>query len=202
MVFDKLTSKIKGATSDLRNQYETKKADEAARKAAIVAGDIDPIQVVVNLEPGEVAYASFPAKRMANVETHSQKTVGRSKKKGVVLRAVVGTMIASPIGGVVGAATAGSKSESVTTTEVSSELKQIDKGNLIFTNRRIVFVGAGVVSLPFAELIAVAFKNGLTGANVSMKYNGMMPNEHYLLSGAQAKDSELYYRSIQANFLD
>lgn len=202
MVFEKFTSKIKEATSDVKAQYENKKADEVARKGAIASGEIEPIQVVVNLEPGELAYASFPAKKMGDVETQTQTTVGSTKKKGVVKRGAVGMILAGPVGGVLGAATASNTSETATTTEISRELKQLDKGQLIFTSRRVVFVGQGVVSLPYDQVVAVTFKNGLTGATVSLKYDGMSPNEHYILSGGQAKDSELYYRSIQNHLIE
>lgn len=201
MGFGDLTNKIKKAANDYKENQAVKKANEEARQQAILSGNIEPVQVVVNLEPNEKAYAEFSSKRMAIIDSIVEKTVGKSKKKGVVTRAVVGGVLLGPLGAVGGAATAGSKSNSTTTQETVSKLQQVDKGSLIFTNKRMMFIGTDVVSLPYNRLIAVSFGSTLTGKKLTVKYEGMLKDEHYILSGDKAKDTELYYRGITEKLL-
>lgn len=201
MAFDKFTTRFKKAFNDYKDTQAEKKAAEAARQQAILAGQIEPISVVVNLKPGEKAYAEYAAKRMAIVDGVVEKTVGKSKKKGVLTRAVVGGVLLGPLGAIGGAATAGTKGTSTTTQEIVSKLAMVDKGNLIFTNKRIIFLGDTVVSLPYQKLIAVSFGRTMGGKKLMVKYDDMLKNEHYILGGGQAKDTELYYKGITEHLL-
>lgn len=119
----------------------------------------------------------------------------------MITRAVVGGVLLGPLGAVGGAATAGSKNNSTTTQETVSRLQQVDKGSLIFTNKRMMFIGTGVVSLPYDKLIAVSFGSTMTGKKITVKYEGMLKDEHYVISGDKAKDTELYYRGITEKLL-
>jgi hypothetical protein len=190
---------LKKATAEAQKQ--AMKAAEDARIQAILSGNINPVQVVVNLQPDEKAYADFGAKRMGIVDTVIQKTVGKSKKKGVLSRAVVGGVLLGPLGAVGGAATAGSKNNSVTTQQTVSKLQIVDTGSLIFTNKRIVFVGNNVLSLKYDQLIAVNFDKTRTGMKLHLKYEGMLESEHFVVGGEKAKDTELYFKGITEKLL-
>jgi len=173
-------------------------ADEQARQQSILAGNIAPIAVTVALQPGETAYLQLNAKRMAQVESVVQTTVGKSKKKGVVGRAIVGGVLLGPLGAVGGAATAGSRNKSTTVSQTVSRLQVVDNGTLIFTNRRFLFIGQNnVFALPYSELIAVEF----SGKRASLKYNGMLNGEYYELIGFAATELQLYYSGITQNLL-
>jgi hypothetical protein len=190
---------LKRATTEARKQAI--KAAEEARIEAILSGNIEPIQVVVNLQLDEKAYADFGAKRMAVVDSIIEKTVGKSKKKGVVTRALVGGVLLGPLGAVGGAATAGSKNDSVTTQQTVSKLQVVDTGSLIFTNKRIVFVGNNVLSLTYDQLVAVNFDKTRAGAKLNLKYEGMLKGEHFIVGGDKARDTELYFKGITEKLL-
>lgn len=196
MAFEKFTAGVKKKINDYKDDQARKKAEEEARQQKILAGEIEPVQVIVNLEPNEKAYAEFGAKRMAVVDRVVEKTVSKSKKKGVVTRAVVGGVLLGPLGALGGAATAGSKGNSTTTQETVSKLEAVDTGNLILTNKRLVFMGQNLVSLPYSKLLAVSFANSMGGKKLIVKYEGMLKDEHYVVSGDKAKDTELYYKGI------
>ncbi|CAN5160740.1 hypothetical protein BH09PAT3_BH09PAT3_7130 [soil metagenome] len=201
MIFKDITNKIHKAATDYKEGQELKKATEEARKQSILDGKIEPVQVLVNLEQDEKAYADFGAKRMAVIDSIIEKTVGKSKKKGVITRAVVGGVLLGPLGAVGGAATAGSKNNSTTTQETVSKLQVIDTGSLIFTNKRIVFVGNNVLSLTYDKLIAVNFDKTMSGMKLNLKYEGMLKGEHFIVGGEKAKDTELYFKGITQKLL-
>lgn len=196
MAFEKFTSSVKKKINDYKDEQARKKAEEEARQQKILSGQIEPVQVIVNLEPNEKAYADFGAKRMAVIDRTVEKTVSKSKKKGVVTRAVVGGVLLGPLGALGGAATAGSKGNSTTTQETVNKLEAVDTGTLILTNKRIVFMGQNLISLPYSKLLAVSFANAMGGKKLIVKYEGMLKDEHYVVSGDKAKDTELYYKGI------
>lgn len=201
MAFEKFTAGVKKRINDYKDEQARKKAEEEARQQKILAGEIEPVQVIVNLEPNEKAYAEFGAKRMAVVDRVVEKTVSKSKKKGVVTRAVVGGVLLGPLGALGGAATAGSKGNSTTTQETVSKLEAVDTGSLILTNKRLVFMGQNLVSLPYDKLLAVSFAGSMGGKKLIVKYEGMLKDEHYVVSGEKAKDTELYYKGITEKLL-
>lgn len=180
----------------LTKPFEDKKEAAEAHKQAIASGDISPIIPSVKLKPGEKAYAEFPAKRKAIVTTTIQRTVEKTKKKGGITRAVVGGALLGPVGAIVGASTAKSKGNSVGYSDNIETLNDIDQGVLLLTDQRILFVGQEIVSIPYEELVSVKFENTITGAEISVKYAGMLKGEQYFISGKEAKLSKIYYQSI------
>lgn len=212
MALENFRARYKQASAEYKEKRALKKAAEEAHKQAvkaveearieaILSGNIEPVQVVVNLQSDEKAYVDFGAKRMAVVDSVIEKTAGKSKKKGVLTRAVVGGVLLGPLGAVGGAATAGSKSNSVTTQQTVSRLQAVDTGSLIFTNKRIVFVGNNVLSLKYDQLIAVNFDKTRTGTKLNLKYEGMLKGEHFIVGGEKAKDTELYFKGITEKLL-
>jgi hypothetical protein len=195
------TDKIKKAYSDYQADKAQKQADEEERQTKILAGNIAPISILVNLESGETAYLELPANRMATVERIEEHTVGKTKKKGVVTRAVVGGVLLGPLGALGGAATAGSKGNSKTIQKSVSRVERVDTGKLIFTNKRVMFLGNNVFSLPYQNIVAAEFSGGYGGNKLALKYQDMLNGEHFIVSGPNAKDSELYYKGITTNLV-
>ena len=72
-------------------------------------------------------------------------------------------------------------------------MEQVDSGRLILTNKRFIFLGNNnVISLTYPEIIATSF----SGNNATIKYNGMLNSEHYVVQGPTATDTQLYYNGI------
>jgi hypothetical protein len=64
---------------------------------------------------------------------------------------------------------------------------------MIFTNKRLIFVGnENVVSIPLPEILAAEF----IGNQAKFKYAGMMNGESYTFSGNDDMNTELYYKGI------
>ena len=201
MVFDNLQASIKKKVKNYKDEQARKKAEEEARQEKILSGDIEPIKVVVSLEPQEKAYVELSAKRMAVVDRIVEKTTGKTKKKGVVGRAVVGGVLLGPLGALGGAATAGSKGNSTTTQHTASKMEVVDDGSLVLTNKRLMFIGQNIVTLPYNKILAVSFTNNISGKKLLVKYEGMLKDEQYAVSGEKAKDTELYYQGITKNLM-
>ena len=169
-------------------------AAEEARKQKILNGEFAPITVKTTLQPNETAYLELTARRMATRDSVVQETVGKSKKKHPIRRAVVGGVLLGPLGAVGGAATAGSKQTSTTTERTVSTIEQVDSGQMILTDQRFIFLGNNdtVISLPYAEITATNINDNI----VSVKYAGMLNREYYEVFGENANDIELYYKGI------
>lgn len=185
----------------LTKPFEDKKVAAETHKQSIVDGNIEPIVPSIKLKQGERAYVEFPAKRRAIVTTTVQRTVEKTKRKGGITRAVVGGALLGPVGAVVGATTARSKGNSIGYTEDVESLNDIDQGIFVLTDQRMLFVGQEIVSIPYDELIGVKFENTITGAEISVKYAGMLKGEQYFLSGKEAKLSKMYYQAITEKLL-
>lgn len=173
---------------------------EQVRQQKILTGNIKPIIVSMNLQTDEKAYLELSANRMASVDRIIEHSVGKSKKKGgsVVGRAIVGGVLLGPLGALGGATTAKSKDSSTTTQQVVSNIKQVDSGQLILTNKRFIFVGSNnVISLTYPEIIATSFN----GNNATIKYNGMLNSEHFVIHGPTASDTPLYYKGITEHII-
>lgn len=176
-----------------------------ARHQKLLSGVLTPIKVTTNLQPGETAYLELSATRMASVDSIVQETVGTTKKKHVVRRAVVGAALGGRAGEIVAGATAGGKQTSTTTQRTVTETKGIDSGQLILTDKRFLFIGHNnVVALHYGDIIATSFRskeiydrgNKLSDTQLEIKYPGMLNGEYYEVSGDQAEDTEFYYKGI------
>lgn len=174
--------------------------DPGERKELILAGAIEPIKVSAKLRPKEKAYIVINAKRTAAIDRTVEVTSGKSKRKGVLTRGIVGGVVFGPVGALAGAVTAGSKTNSKTTQKTTTKFEFIDAGELIFTNQRVLFVGnKEIISLPYNTLIDYKFGRGLLGRTFEPRYEGMLSHESYVLSGPTAHEAELFYRGITLN---
>lgn len=189
-----LFDKAKEAYKQRQEEKALLATAEETRKQKILNGELVPITVTPTLQPNETAYLELTARRLASNNSVIQETVGTSKKKHVVGRAIVGGVLLGPLGAVGGAATAGSKQTSTITEKTISSTEVVDSGQIIFTNQRFIFLGNNdsVISLPYAEIIAAGFN----GNQVKLKYAGMLSGEYYEVFGESAKDTELYYAGI------
>jgi hypothetical protein len=182
MGFGDLINKAKTTASDFQADRQQKAADEQARQQSILNGQISPIQVSASLQAGEVAYLQLNANRMAVVETTVEHTKGKTKKKHLLSRKA--------------------KVNTTTTHDVEANVRKLDAGPMILTNKRLLFVGDAITDLPYSAILDFRFKHSLTGSNkVAIKYQGMQKGEFFELSGDNAKDAELYYLGITKNLL-
>ena len=181
---------------DHQDKKAKQKADDEARKQAIADGKIEPINVSVKLGSDEKAFAEFQAKRAALIERVVEQTYTKSKKKGGLTRAVVGGMTFGVAGALVGAGTAKSKGTSTTVQQDVSSIEAVDEGTLIFTNKRVLFVGKEIISIPHDDLMAVDFSKSFGGMTMKVKYAGMLKDEQYVIKGDNAKEANLYYKGI------
>jgi hypothetical protein len=181
--------------------------DPEERKELILAGAIEPIIVSAKLEKNEKAYIALKAKRTATIDHQIEVTKGGTKRKGVVTRAVVGSALLAPTGlwwagGIAGAATAGSKTNSKTQQKTVTKFEIVDTGELIFTDMRVLFIGnKEILSLPYEALIDTKFGRNLLGRTFSPKYEEMLPNETFVISGPAAPEASLYFQGITQNLL-
>jgi len=189
-------SKQQQKAVELKEEAERQAVAEESRRQKIASGKIEPISVSMRLKTGEKAYLELTARRLASVESVIEETIGKSKKKHVIRRAVVGGVLTGGIGAIVGGATAGSRHTSTTTQRTVSSTELVDSGKLVLTNERFVFIGNNnVISLPYDEVIVANFN----GNQVSIKYSGMLNDEHYDVFGLAANDAQLYYNAITQN---
>lgn len=92
----------------------------------------------VPLRPGEIVHYVHPSQRY--VERHvGQRISTVSRSKGTITRAIVGEIVAGPVGAIIGGAT----SSKVTTGTAQNifNVVAVDAGELILTNERAVFLG-------------------------------------------------------------
>lgn len=177
------------------------------RRELILTGAIEPIRVTATLQRNEKAYISVAAKRTAIIDEMVEQTKGGSKRKGVLTRGIVGGVITAPlgigiIGGIVGAATAGSKTHSKTTQKKVSKFQIVDTGELIFTNKRMLFVGnKEILSVDYDELIDTKFGRNLLGRTFSPRYQEMLPHETFVMSGPAAAEADIFYEGITQNLI-
>jgi len=169
-------SKIKASYAKYQDEQAKKKVAEGARKKSILSGKIESFTPSCNLEKNEKAYAEFPADRMAIVEHIEEHSIGKSHRKGVLGRAIVGGVLLGPLGALGGAATAGSRSESTSIQKKIERIDKIDSGKLIFTNKRLLFIGNEFWHLSHKEVIYVEFR----GNQFYLKYPEMKKGEYFV----------------------
>jgi len=167
---------------------------EEAKHQNLVSGKLEPITTATSLEPDEKAYLALTARRMATFDSTIQETTGTIKKQHGIRRAVVGGVLTGSLGGaIVGSTTAGSKIQSTTVDKTVYDTKLVDSGDLVFTDKRVIFSGNnGITSIPYGEVTGASF----SGNQVKLKYADMLTDEYYEVFGSEAKDVELYYNNL------
>jgi hypothetical protein len=189
----KLIENIQAYRSQRREERQLAAALEQERQERILAGKIPSIILeAVRLNEGEKAYFHAVASRLADVEHTVTMSSGKSKRKGVISRGLVGGLIAGPIGIVAGAATASKHHNMRSTDHTFTKNEVIDKGILLFTNQRILFLGKQMTSIPYDEIVKMEVQRN----NVTFHYVAMQPGEAYRLSREMTKEADLYYRGI------
>jgi hypothetical protein len=200
MVANALRKKEEQQAIVLRKQEEKEAAELHIQQ--ILEGKIEPITVSINLRKGEKAYLSVPTNRMAYVDRIVETTTGTSKKKGVIKRGVVGGVLLGPVGAITGAVTAKSHYSSHTEQQVVTTFESIDNGMLVLTDQRVIFVGNQILSLPYDQIIAYVFSgNKQIGYRFTPKYDGVQPNETFVIGGPSPAEIEVYYKGITANLV-
>lgn len=169
--------------------YEEKKIQERKRRFPILSGNIKPIKTTFNLNKGEDVYFQSSAERLAEVEYIESHTTGQTKKKGVLRRSVVGGVLLGGVGAVIGGATAGDKIKSTTTQEKINRTEAVDTGTILFSNKRILFIGKEVLDISYDEILAVNFDIPY----FEIKYPSMIKGENYKIDNLDAK---LYFEGI------
>ena len=177
--------------------------DPEERKELILAGAIEPIAVSTKLNPKEKAYTVVNAKRIAAIDRLVEHTTGRNKRKGVLTRGVVGGVVFGPVGALAGAVTASTKINTKTTQKTVAKFEIIDKGELIFTNQRVLFLGEReILSIPHEAIIEYSFGRNLLGRTFTPQYEEMLPNESFIISGPAAAEAGLFFEGITNNLVD
>ena len=191
---DRFKSALVNQLADVANK--TAIEDESVIEAR--EGKLKPLEVKIALNLGEAAFTEYPCKRTATVDRIEEKTVSSTKKKGVLGRAVVGGALVGGVGAIVGAVSAGSKTNAKTTQETVSSEETLDQGHLYFTNSRLLFVGNEIVSVDYKSLISIEFKMTLAGCRMELKYPGMLKNETFVIPGRDGLNAKDMFRAIRA----
>lgn len=176
--------------------------DSEERKELILAGNIEPIDVSVTLQKNEKAYIAVNAKRTSSIDQIVEKTSGKNKKKGVLVRGAVGFALMGPLGAAAGALTAGSRNKSQTTQKTVTKFQVVDTGELIFTNKRVLFVGnKEILSIGYDALIDYKFGRNLLGRTFSPRYEEMLPHESFVMNGPSAAEADIFFQGITQNLV-
>lgn len=192
-----LFKKMKGKIDKFNEGRKAKAENEKLRKEGIASGEFDEIKVECVLEKDEKAYKEYQTDKFAIVEKIEEKTIGTTKRKGIIGRAVVGGVLLGPLGALGGAATSGSQQNSKTVQAKRDVVEKVDSGKLIMTNKRFLFLGNNVSSINLKDLMQCTFKDGLLGTKIIMKYPGMLKGEYITVKGKDAKDAELYFEGVK-----
>lgn len=197
MDFHSLVTKVKDKYNAYQADQARKRAEEEARQQKILTGNIKPITGQFNLNTNEKAYFESEADRMATVTYTIEKTIGSSKNKGTITRSIVGKVLFGVPGMIIGGVTGGSKQESTTIQEHEDRTEAIDTGKLLFTNKRVLFIGEkNVISIPYGEILSFTYN---WAHEAVFKYPSMLNGEFYQMREKNRKDLELYYKGITDN---
>ncbi len=198
-----LITKINDYQKEMEEIKIKEQKEEEELIAKIISGNIPPVTLdfAVKFDPKEVPYISYSANRKALIEYIEEHTEGKSQKTGVFGRAIVGSVLLGPVGMLAGAATAGGKQKSTTTQKKIEVTDVVDVGQLILTNKRLLFIGKGVLSLPYKEIISASFDT--SDEEIYLKYAGMLKDEHFdlSLSGPSSKYAKYYFEGITKHLL-
>lgn len=152
----------------------------------ILSGKLKPIQSSVILKSGEHAYYEFETVQMADLKQTTSHQSGQARSpliKGGLLR--------------------GNTQFSSTITRSHYYKNEIcDRGLMLFTNMRILFIGKEALSIYYRDLLSIHFPNPAkphypdVKLTIDVRYPKMLKNESYTLHNPQA---ELYFRGIMRN---
>jgi hypothetical protein len=190
-------SKFQISREQKKKERDRIELEEQERIKNILAGNIAPINSSkYNLPTDEKLYFTVGANRKATLRSIKEYTENSTKRKGTLGRAVVGGVLLGPLGAVAGAATAKTEGKTEVKQKVKSSVETIDRGELLFTNKRIMFVGEKqIISLPYAELITVEFPRT---DRLLLRYEAMEDQEYYQLSSSETK---IFYEGIINNLV-
>lgn len=189
-----IKKQVNETITEQKAKYEAEKDQERKRRFAILSGNLKPIKTSFHLNEGEHAYFEFQTKRFADNEYLQTNTTGNTKRKGTVKRALVGDLLFGKVGAVIGGVTGGSETNYQTSQQRITKTEVIDTGTMILTNKRILFVGKEIVSIPYKDIIATEFTSSLMNSCMIIKYPNMLKNEQY--STGLAAEVELHYKGI------
>ncbi len=134
----------------------------------------NPIAVAAPLRPSEIVYFCGSSERW--VERLLGQTMA-TKTSGRMASAVVGGVVAGPMGAIVGSA--GSKRTTGRLTNVYG-LANIDQGSLIITNQRMMFLGRrDTLEVPYEKIVRFSVANAVPQYRVTAEYPGREAGEQY-----------------------
>ncbi len=191
--------RMQQSRAERKAKYEEKVAQERKRRFGILSGNLTDVPTSVHLKDGEKAYHMFSTQRYADSDYVETYTSGTDKKKGVVGRAFVGNILFGPAGAIIGGVTAGSKNQSTTTQQKIVRTEPIDSGDILFTNKRVLFVGKEIIEIPYAEILSVSYEDVILEHKeripmMYIKYSSMLKGECYAVENNG--DTALYYQGL------
>ena len=195
-----------------RKEKRRQGTEQAAAEAALLAeaerqiwaGNFGPIDSGLMLEAGEEAYCRFGDTLYKAVREEVTSYTSGKTTSHAFGRAVVGGAFLGTTGAIAGAMGAPQRSQSVTTQVTSSEIGILDQGDLLFTNKRFIFVGRTVFSIPYDILMGVTFRDTKEYVDVRIRerhrelallYEGMPRGLHFVI--ADGLTAERYYHGIR-----
>lgn len=165
-----------------------------AERSKAQSADLVPINPGIALDVGEEAYFIFGAERAARIESMQQvaNTTSTTVARGGVTRTLVGGALFGPVGAVAGAVSARkvTTSETQTSNRVEHSVRTIDRGRIVFTDTRILFVGSQeILGIPYPLISEYTLNDyGDSGTKLSLKYPGALPEEHFVVLETQSVD--------------
>lgn len=176
--------------AEYQKKLAKERADEEARQKEILSGKLEPIKTDYNLDKGEKVYATFQAQKMGRVD----KAVNVTHRQGVASRAGCGCCLLGPLGAVLGGVTAPSKTNQFT----HEALTSLDRGTMVFTNKRFLFVGENSMKgLVYDKVLSISFNVHSSETDLEVKYPEMAKGEYYALTGHDSKIAETWYQGIR-----
>ncbi|HTU80657.1 MAG TPA: hypothetical protein VMF61_00920 [Candidatus Acidoferrales bacterium] len=147
----------------------------------------------LQLHPGEFVYYSEPGSRIEERQT-GQVIQTQSRTKNAISSAIIGSIVAQPIGAVlgvrggiagpVGAIVGGNMARRETTGTATTVYENVvvDNGEVVVTSRRFVFLGArNTVEVPTEEQLRALWPD--ENGRLEVQYPHRQPGEAYTVDG-------------------
>ncbi len=147
----------------------------------------------INFGKTEKAYYLLNVARYADMPVLQVDNNIKTKKSGVLSGALIGGMAGGMAGAEIGASLM-ARDQSKTTTNIisSTQAKLMSKGQMVFTNKRVLYIGREVVSVPYKELLRIEIFPGRTHHTITLLRENMTQGEFYLSFDKKRTDI-LYY---------